>query len=120
MSLKFPSTGSVSPIKNHSTECLYLRSGIVPKPINYFVNKSKLLLTFKPHHKRKPYLCLHFLSKKSPSIARILRLSCCYCFPIHQWRSIEFIYEWLVDFSHFWHYYPKLSKYNEYEVTWRQ
>ena len=46
----FPSTGSVSPIKNLSTECLFLRSGTVSKRINYFVNKSKLLLwTFKPH-----------------------------------------------------------------------
>ena len=85
-----------------------------------FVNKTKLLLwTFKPHNKTKPYLYRHFFKmKKAPLIARILRLSCRYCFPVHQW-SIALIYEWLVDFSHFW-YNSKLSKYNEREATWRQ
>ena len=90
------------------------RLGTVSKRINLFVNNTKLLLwIFKPH------LCLHFLSKKAPLIARILRLSCRYCFPVHQW-SMALIYEQLVDFSHFWHYKPTLSKYNECEVTQRQ
>ena len=39
--------------------------------------------------------------EKAPRIARILRLSCRYCF---QW-SIELIHEWLVGFLHFWHFY---------------
>ena len=113
------STVSVSPIKYHSTECPFLRSGTVSKWINYFVNKTKLLLwTFKPQNKRKPYLCLHIFIKKAPRIAWILGLNS-YCFPIHQW-SIALIYEWLVDFSHFWHYNPKLFLYNKYEVSRRQ
>ena len=77
-----------------------------------------LLWTFKPQNKRKPYLCLHFLSKKAPRIARILRLSCRYCFPVHQW-SIALIYEWLVDFSHLWHYNKKLSKYKT-KARWHE
>ena len=113
------STGSVSPIKNHSTECLFLRSGTVSKWINYFVNKQSCCSEHLNHRtKGNHYLCLHIFIKKAPRIAWILGLNN-YCFPIHQW-SIALIYEWLVDSSHFWHYNPKLFLYNKYEVSRRQ
>ena len=93
----FSSIGSVSPIKNNSTECLFLGEG----------PSQSGLLTLK--NIRQTTHC------SNPKAKLPLLFSCP---SMIEW-SIALIYEWLVDFSHFWHN-PKLSKYNEYEVTRRQ
>ena len=63
------------------------RSGTVSKRMNYFVNKGVALNILTAQQKEIIPLSTLFLSKQTPRVVRILRLSSGYLFPVHQWSN---------------------------------